>query len=518
MTLVSDIQTRPASQRRQEIVHYYPEQQTSHHSEAFNIPIEEEGDEKDWLLAGDTGRGFVDSSERVTSLDEVRYLARHQPNVVQALRLYNFYLIGGGFEVYLEPKDDSKIPTERDTSLSMEASEAIKAFAQHNRKWWSYGEFIRRKYRDGEVFSKKMKSTADMPELRFIDPEEIADPSNVVKAMHGIITPEDDVSAPQAYTRIKLEDRTLMETIEAVDMFHTKINADSTEKRGVSQFFPVRQYARRYQSFLSNEVIHRIMQSSIVIHRKVQGSPGRVTDLMNSAKTSTTEYPEGTMHREKIRPGTMLTTNKNVEIEFRHPESNFSDASPLGKLLVMQVAAATGWPYFAISADSGDANFASSLVQESPTIMMVMFERAGFKSDMDPILRWVIERAIRSGSIRWKSKTKSIFDEYNLDIRLPSLETRDPLKEGQRCNIGIMNGSLSVAESSRQQGVNPARMRAEREREMEEGVLGMQMGAMNTPPDTMDPNNNTGQNQDADGTQQGGDDATQTARRGSQGQ
>ncbi len=529
MALISDFTTAPRRTRESRTQlpariprPYYPEtRQIRSESTVLNQPIQDDDDERDWLQAGDAASGAtVNKNARLRSLEEVRFLARSQPNVIQALRLYQVYLIGGGLTVGLIPKDETKIPDEKDIKVSNEATKAVEEFVKANRKWWSFTESVRRKYRDGEVFVRKVPGEKWPPQVRYIDPEEIDDPAAETSDTQGIVTDKDDISIVERYLRLSTVDNKLIENIPDDEMFHSKVGADSTQKRGISKFFSIRDYAKRYRAFLTNEVVHRNLQSSIVIHRKVSGSPGRVTDVMNAAKTSTTQYPEATLNREKIRPGTILTTNKNVEIEFRSPESNFSDASPLGKLLIMQIAAATGFPYYAVSADSGDANFASSLVQESPTTLMVLNERLDFgTNDIGPIIEWVILLAVRSKIVKWNSRSnKNIFDEYDLEVRFPSLETRDSLKEGQRINIGVMNGTLSRAEGSRQQQVSPTRMQHEIEQEMETDLFGGAMAAMNTQPNTMDTDNNKGGNQGDDGNKPGGDDDTGKARRAAQGQ
>src|SRR5690606_24469463 len=139
-------------------------------------------------------------------------------------------------------------------------------FIEHNRRWWTPDELGMRTWRDGEQFSRKYKEDVWPPELRFIDPEEIDDPFDEMFKMDqerpcGIKTDPKDINTILSYTRIDVKDvktRKELEKIPQEKMFHTKIDVDSTEKRGLTRFYPVIPLIRRLEGLVNNEVTHRV--------------------------------------------------------------------------------------------------------------------------------------------------------------------------------------------------------------------------------------------------------------------
>lgn len=439
--------------------------------------VGEDPDAADWLRVGDRTERETPDEKRIETVQQVRYLARRQPNVKQALRLYESYILGRGFEIALQPAEQPKELTEQQRKIMRQANAAWLEFLDANRRWWTLQEFGRRAWRDGEQFTRKFPVDGDAPTVRFVDPEEIDDPTGDTK---GVVTADGDVADVVKYLRVDRNTATLAESIDAADIFHTKLDVDSTEKRGISRFVSVVEYVQMLKGMIRTETLHRKLQASIVAVRTVKGSPTTVGTTLDNLKTSTTQYPEGDRRREKIRGGTIITVNEGVDFDFKHPDNNFSDASPLAKLLICQVACATGWPYYAISADSADSNFSATLVQESPVVLMVYGEQDFFAREILPIWKWVMEEAIRQGRITGLKNVK-FFEEFIAKFRFPSIVTRDQLKDAQTNNIYFMAGAVSRKEMSRRAETDPDEMDREKREEMEDGILGPQgdVSAMN---------------------------------------
>lgn len=486
--------------------------------EAFNVRIKEEGDERDWLPSSRHIHEPVDEKDRKESVDEIRWLARRQGNMQQALRLYKSFVLGRNFEIIAGKRDlDSKV-TKKDKKVVHNTTQVWLEFLRAHRNKWSPRELGVRTWRDGEQFSQLFPTTQWPPQVRFHDPEMVDDPNDGNHAGGenlGIITAPGDVSEPERYLIVDPKGKRLIGEVEADEMIHTKIDVDSTEKRGVSRFFGTRVCAKLFRQMVGNEVEMRNIQSSIVIHRKMKGGGTAISNKLDTLKTGTTDYPEGSMRREKIRRGTIVTTNHNVDIEFKQPDTNFTDATPLVKLLILQIASATGWPYYMVSADSADSNFAASLVQESPVNVMVQDEQDFFGGEIEPIWWFVMGMAIESGRLKGIS-IESLRKNFQPTFRFPTLATRDRLKEAQSDNIYFMSGGYSMQEMSRRGEVDPEQMRHEIEEEMEDerlASLRSNMSAANTPGQSSS-DNNQGQNQG--GGDKKGADTTQTARRDAQ--
>lgn len=459
--------------------------------EALGQPVLEDPDERDWNIMGDVPDRVLTETDRKEAVRQVRWLAKFQPPVKNALRLYKSYVLGRDFQIALMPVDRSEKASEADRKVMRAADRAWTDFLKHNRRWWTLPEFGERVWRDGEQFTRKFPGDGWPPEVRFIDPEQIDDPADRATEHKGIITAAGDVARVIAYVQIDPVTRNVIGgPIPAEQIFHTRIDCDSTEKRGVTRFIAVRESAKMFRQMMGNEVTHRVMQSSIVLHRKITGSPGRVTSHLDVLKSGETTYPEATVRREKIRRGSILTTNQGVELEFRQPESNFSDASPLLRWLILLVCEATGWPYFMVSADNADSNFASGVIAESPVSMMVQSEQEFFRGEIEPIWWWVLESALAAGLIKGFRGIERFREKFQPEFRFPSMVTRDRLKEAQADNIGVMNGSISAQQASRNAGYDPEQMELEIEERAEKMLVMPGAGG-----GTLNPANNTGGNQ-----------------------
>lgn len=207
--------------------------------ESSPTAVDEDLDEAEWTNAATLKLGTeLTFKERDELLWAARSLAKKQPNIKQALRLYSSYVIGRSFKIELAPRDQKKILTEEERKVCLAFNDAITAFLRFNRKWWNPIAFAHRYWRDGDQFTHKVDDNWP-PKCVFIDPEEIADPSpdgdgNTL----GIQTAEGDITQVLSYQRIDPLTRKLRAEIPADRIVHTKIDVDSTEKRGISRFYP----------------------------------------------------------------------------------------------------------------------------------------------------------------------------------------------------------------------------------------------------------------------------------------
>lgn len=422
--------------------------------EGYNLPVEDEDDERDWQPR-DPAFFACEPRER----DKIRELVRTQPNMKRALKLYEIYVLGE-FSARLMPKKPTQTAEEKEVIRLSEL--AAKEFLQTNWKHWSIPEWGRRTYRDGEAFTRLFGGEWP-PQVRFIDPERIAGDGG--NEQEGVVTAPGDVASVLGYRKWDPAESKVTETIPAEEIHHQKNDCDSTEKRGRSRFSDNVETAKMLRAMIRNEVNLRNAQSSIILVRKVAGGSGAVGRVTDNAKTSTTEYREGSINREKFRPGSIITTSKGVEIDFAQPDNNFSDAGPLVKVLIQQICAGTGWSYTMVSADSSDTNLAAGLVAESPVVQMVNNERYTLGQGLVDLFRWVFEQTVQYSDTLPELDIDTLWDEWSVDLRFADIVTREPLKDAQTVNLGVMNQTISRKEGSRRSGTDPDQMRAEIEEE-----------------------------------------------------
>lgn len=424
-------------------------------------------DEADWLLAGqDTGSAEdLSGVDRLRVLRGIRRLVKFQANASRAVRLYQSFVFRSGWTFQATKKDGAKRPSESEKKVVSEIRQVWKEFLLGNRTAVTPHEIARRCYRDGEAFIRKWDTGEWPPKVRFIDPEEIHDSTN--PDSKGIITRSGDVTEPVTYRHFDVAEGRQIGDIYAEDVTHLKLDVDSNVKRGESRFLSSYCWVIRAQQLLSTEFTHRKMQAAIVLQRKIKGSPGTARRQMDhNATASNGSYRSGNNRRENFHPGSIFNVNEGTEIEFKQPLSSFSDASPLMKALILQLSAGTGWPYYMISSDAGDANLGGNQIQEGPTSVMVDDEREFFFYNLLELFLWVCEIAMQRDRL-----PSSLWDDFYPDAYWPSVVVRDRQKETQANNILHMAGVLSRPEWCRMENIDPDQALEERIEDMETGMF-----------------------------------------------
>jgi capsid protein len=275
------------------------------------------------------------------------------------------------------------------------------------------------------------------------------------------VTAPEDAETPVAYLRIDPASGRLAERIDAADMLHTRIGVDSNQPRGVTIFLPILHMLECFNKWVETELLARKLQSSIVLWRKVQGGPQQAASFADGL-ASGTEPDAGGARREAVRPGTILTTSHGTEVQFLQPNTNFGDAVPLGRVLLLCTAAGAGLPEFMLTSDASNANFASTMVAEGPAVKLFQCEQQFFAGEFTRLWRWVMGDAAALGLL------PSDFDErIEPAWTFPQLVNRDRPRERMADVRLVESRILSRAEVARRDGADPVAMRTELEDETE---------------------------------------------------
>jgi len=416
-------------------------------------PQSVEEDPGRWLAVGASERG-MDDAQRNDARVRARQLVLRNPHARNILRLLEVYVAGPGLSLAHQLAGHVE-RTPGNDALVQNADRLWTRFVESNDRHYSPREHTRRAWRDGECFIRKFESPAWPPLVRFVDPETIGEPVDG-RGTQGILTHPDDVETPVAYFRV-FEDGRAAERIAADEMLHTRVGVDSNQKRGVTIFSPVLDTLTCFDKWVDTELTARKLQSSIVLWRKVQGSPQQTAGLADSAAAAG--------RREPIRPGTILTTNQSTEIQFLHPNTNFGDAVPLGRMLLLNIAAGAGLPEFMLTSDASNANFASTMVAEGPAVKLFQSEQQFFAGEFNRLWRWIMSDAIAMGLL-----PADFFDRVAPGWTFPQLVNRDRTKE-RLADVRLVESQvLSRAEVARRDGVDPRTMREELDAEQSAGT------------------------------------------------
>ncbi len=421
--------------------------------------IGEDPDAKDWTpVSGVTGE-FLRGSTYEEIRDKSRSLRRNDPIGRNIIDQFTNYTIGGEWRFSVEFKDasiDADEPSNR--TLLQDTlnfwNEFVWRASDRIGDYWQE-EHAERVWRDGEQFTRLIfNESGGVPLTTFVEPERIGPPNNQAEPTYGIETSPNDVMDVQNYYVLN-ENGTQKAKVPAEQMVHSKIGVDGNVKRGISILYPVFDYLRRFNGWMETELIARKVASSVVLVRKHKGSsPGQVTASADAQKTGTTNYPEGGMRRQKLRPGTILDINDSIDLQLLEPKGHYADADVLGRRILLMIASGVGMPEYILTSDASNANFASTMVAEGPFVQAIVAWRRYFLFQY----RRTFVKILRSNS-----EFVDRVDQLILNGDGGNLVVRDRLQDRQADKIGWEIGALSPQEVSRREGVEPEQMQRENE-------------------------------------------------------
>ncbi len=401
-------------------------------------------DDGRWEPLGGAARS-LDPAARISLRDAARRLVADNPHARNVLRLMEVYVVGDDCRVSALPADPN---AERGPSQA--ADRLWRRFLAGNARHFSYREFARRAWRDGECFVRLFARPEWPPAVRFVDPEAIG-PTSHYPDSQGVVADPHDAETPRAYLRLDPATGELLEELPAAEVLHTKVNVDSNEVRGTSLFAPLVGPLDRYDRWLDTELVARKLAASVVLWRKVADGPA--AGFGSSADADLAIEPA---KRERFQPGSILTTSQNTDLSFLQPPSHVSDAAPLGRMILLAAAAGAGLPEFMLTADASNANYASTMVAEGPAVKLFLSEQRFFAGELTRLWRWVMGEATRAGLL-----PAGFPDDAEPQWTFPTVVARDRPRERYADVRLVQAGVLSRSEVARRENVDPATMRAE---------------------------------------------------------
>jgi hypothetical protein len=332
--------------------------------------------------------------------------------------------------------------------LALAVQEVIERFIEENRWQLRQQEIVRRLDRDGEAFLRFFAAADGLTRVRFIEPDQITTPTGLAgdpSASFGIQTEPDDVEDVVGYY---VEG----ELVDAGDVQHRRANVDFNVKRGLPLFTPVRKNLRRAERLLRNMSIVAEIQSAIALIRKHRGASrsGIEQFVAADADASVTNGTSGrTRHYSQYGPGTILDAPAGMEYDFPARGLDASSFVAVLQAELRAIAARLVMPEFMFTSDASNANFASTMVAESPAIKMFERLQATMIEQDRAVMRRVIDNAIAAGTL-----PPAVRETVELQIIPPSLQVRDQLKQARADRIAFNHGVLSPQTWSQHLGLD----------------------------------------------------------------
>ena len=402
------------------------------------------------------------AKDRDFTPDQLRYAARnlyednpYACNIIE--QLVNF-VIGEGMLFEVEPADGFEDAV---TDDDIQIGQTVwNEFTDGNEWLLRQWEWVRRAWRDGETFARLFDPGSEWPpRLRFVDPECIGPPSGQATPTFGILTDPKDVEDVVHYQLINPETQAPDGTVPAANMVHTKIGVDLNVKRGRTALRPVVKKLLRYGGWEDTELVARKLQASAVMHRIHKGAtPSSLGSFADGMKTSTTSFPEGDIRRTKTRMGSVYDTSDQTEIKMLSPNTNFRDGAPLGRMIVLSIAAGVQFPEFLLTSDASNSNYASTLVAEGPVVRAFKRHQAFFGTAMWASELWprLVKMAVKTNRL-----TEAQAAGLTLKVTGQRVEHRDMQKLVDSLDKAANHDAVSGQQISRELGYDPERMQQE---------------------------------------------------------
>ena len=228
-------------------------------------------------------------------------------------------------------------------------------------------EMIGRSFRDGEVFLRRIQ-TREGPTYRFITPTLVRDLDG--RHTFGIETDPRDVETPLRYYVVRADNKNELldgRPIPAEEILHVKIDVDSEIKRGMTILKPILWVLPQIPKILESRLAMHRLRTAIVAIKRVKGGPSKLSTL-KTAQEKDRGNTFDTSRQKMPKPGTILYATDGVDYEFKGPQFDAQDALHDIRFFLLACVAGSGLAEYMVTGDSSNANYASTMVAESPAV------------------------------------------------------------------------------------------------------------------------------------------------------
>jgi hypothetical protein len=135
------------------------------------------------------------------------------------------------------------------------------------------------------------------------------------------------------------------------------------------------------------------MRTAIVMIKKVEGTPTEVGNLAATLPTARRQSQNETK-RTNFRGGTMITAGPGVDYKMESPNINASDVKEDGRNIILAMAAGMNMPEY-IFGDASNANYASTMIAESPFVKQIQSHQVFFEYHFGQIFKKVLQNAVK---------------------------------------------------------------------------------------------------------------------------
>jgi hypothetical protein len=190
------------------------------------------------------------------------------------------------------------------------------------------------------------------------------------------------------------------------------------------------------------------------------------SQLPDTSPANQSGINNSTLKQAPKRGSAMLS--KGIDWEYKSLNIDAQDAKADGRAILLMITVGTGLAEYVVTGDTSNANYASTMVSESPMVKTFEAEQDFFETEFKSIYAKVISIGIKNGDIPEQSKkTITEYDEttglevsketvcetsLDCDVNFPILIHRDILNETQSLIMQKESGLVSDRTSSTKLG------------------------------------------------------------------
>jgi len=361
--------------------------------EASNL-VTEKSSVAGWDRTGGVSAYSHTPADQQSMLKQCRNFARFDPNAKAALLTAIYYIVGEGVKVNPQSEDPRVHKLWREFWDSPRNQMALR-----------FPEIVLRTFRDGEVLLQYYnKDDQNLPSwktaVRFRDVELLTTPPSDVSgaASQGILVDPNDPEKPLTYFLRRNYLSSDVEPVDAKEIQHIKILCDSEQKRGESYLQAALELFAQYKDWLKYRIILNKVRTAIVLIRKIEGGTSDDVKAIANKISESSSARTGEVKKQLPRPGTILNANSGVDYRFESANINAGDAAEDGRNIKLGMAAATNMPEY-VFGDASNANYASTMIAESPFVKGIRFWQTFFEQHVKEMFRRVVQSAVDAGKL-----------------------------------------------------------------------------------------------------------------------
>lgn len=392
---------------------------------------------------------------------DARLLATENEAGIGAKNTLANFTVGTGFKYEVSLK--KKVSPRGNVRLVNKVQDWIDEYIERVDWQMAEREMHGRTIEEGEPFVELLPIGGGRCEPLFHEADAITEPHDTRSAdeyigaysldwLFGIGTPIGRPSKPEAYFVDLSGDQTDWDIVPEERMVHVKRNVVANCKRGVSDYYPVAGSLRRADKVLRNTGDGAALQSAIAwIREHPPGTTGSQVVSLGTGKTEY-EYDRPTLggtprtHRQQVYlPGTILDVRNGQSYKPGPMGSGSTTFVDVSGAILRYAGLRWNIPEFMISGDTGNTNFASILVAESPFVKAMETEQMFFVTAYRSLFWKMLGVAARAGVFQSAGiyTRRQLQERVKLEVKVPRVSVRNRLEETKIRSILFEYGLLS---------------------------------------------------------------------------